>query len=198
MKFLNVLCIDGVDGTGKTTQVAVFRNFLNSHQIPNKIIKLKETKDGQITHQKLMEISNYLNSVNDGVVICDGSIASDIVYDFASNTHQDKLYNKHKDNLQIYEDLNNKFNFVNILLSPINIEMCVDRLKKKKTDESNEIKDLQHMSSINDGLKNFDNHMLTYNIKFHNVDLFGHESILDIHEQILNIINQNYTIKKPE
>lgn len=200
MGYLDVVCIDGIIGVGKTSQVIMLRNFLKSHGIPNKIVSLKEVDDTKETKDQLLGISDYLISEPNGIVICDGSIATDIVDDLANNMHSKDLWNKHKDNLQIYEDLNSRFNFVNIVLTPQNLDMCDSRLQKKANmsgEEKEELGNREHLAITAKGLKNFDNNMLTYNIKFNNIDLDGYENMTTIHNKILEIIKDHYQIKKP-
>lgn len=200
MRYLDVLCIDGIIGVGKTSQVIMFRNFLNSHGIPNKIITFTEVEDTNLTKNQLLGISEYLKNEPDGVVICDGSIATDIVDDIAKNMHSKDLWAKHKDNLQVYESLNSSFNFVNVLLTPNSLEMCDKRLQKKANmtgDKKTELTNPEHLLTTVKGLRNFDNNMLTYNIKFNNIDLNGSENLTQIHQKILQIIGESFQIKKP-
>jgi len=200
MKYLDVLCIDGIVGVGKTAQVIIFRNFLKTLNIPHKIVSLKEVDDTEYTRKQLKSIVDYLEQEPEGIVICDGSVAADIVDDIAKNMHHKELHKKHKDNLQIYEELNNKYNFVNILLTPQNLDMCRSRLEKKANmsgKEKKEIKNEEHLRVVSKGLREFNNNMLTYNIKFENIDLNGSENITDIHRKILEIINKEHVIKKP-
>lgn len=196
---LDVICIDGVIGVGKTTQVVIFRNLLKEHKIPHKIFHLKEIDDTKYTYKQLTKIEQYLKENPDGLAICDGSIAIDIVDDMAKNMHKEKLWEKHKDNLQLYESLNNKFNFINILLSPVDLGICSNRLAKKEkmSGIKEQLPNNEHLRVISQGLRNFDNNMITYNIKFNNIDLLGNENITDIHKKILEIIGSKFQIKKP-
>lgn len=194
---LDVLCIDGIIGVGKTTQVIIFRNLLKSLNIPHKIISFREVDGTEFTKDQLMSISKYLKNEPMGVVICDGSVATDIVDDVANNMHRDELWQKHKDNLQIYESLNSQFNFINVLLTPINLELCERRLLKKANMSGESqvlLENKQHLMVTVKGLRDFDNSVLTWNIKFNNIDLHGDESITDIHNQIIDIIKDKYQL----
>tara|TARA_R100000951_G_C2604103_1_gene169076 strand:- start:25 stop:651 length:627 start_codon:yes stop_codon:yes gene_type:complete len=194
---LDVICIDGIIGVGKTTQVVIFRNLLKSLNIPHKILTFKEVEGTEYTKNQLESISEYLKENHMGVVICDGSIATDIVEDIANHMHSKDLWSKHKDNLQIYESLNVKFNFINVLLTPTNLELCDRRLQKKAnmSGESRvELENKQHLMITAQGLRKFDNNTLTENISFNNIDLNGDENITDIHNQILEIIKQKYQL----
>ena len=195
---LDVLCIDGIMGVGKTTQVIILRNLLKSHNIPHKIISFEKTREVEFTKKQLLKIEDYLEKEPDGVVLCDGSIAIDIVDDIANNMHREELWAKHKDNVQIYESLNTKFNFVNVLLTPNNLDLC-DRRLQKKANMSGEIKtelpNREKLKVVIQGLRQFDHSMLTLNLKFNYIDLDGNENIMDIHENIKQIIVQRYQIK---
>ena len=197
---LDVLCIDGIIGVGKSTQVVIFRNLLKSHGIPHKVISFKEVDKTEYTKDQLLKIGKYLKEEPDGMVICDGSIAIDIVDDIVNNMYRADLWSKHKDNIQIYESLNIQFNFVNILLTPTNLELCDTRLQKKAnmSGESRvELDNRARLKTVIQGLRQFDNSMLTLNVKFNNIDLDGSENIMDIHEDIKEIILQRCQIKKP-
>jgi len=198
---LDVICIDGIIGVGKTTQVIIFRNLLKSLNIPHKILSFKEVDNTDFTKIQLEEIDEYLKNNHMGVVICDGSIATDIVDDIANNMHSKDLWSKHKDNLQIYETLNSKYNFINVLLTPTNLELCDRRLQKKANmsgEEKVELENRHHLMVTAKGLRDFDNNMLTYNISFNNIDLDGDENITTIHNQILDIIKQRFQLYQLE
>lgn len=194
---LDVICIDGIIGVGKTTQVVIFRNLLKSLDIPHKILSFKEVEGTEYTRNQLDSISEYLKNEPMGVIICDGSIATDIVEDIANNMHSKDLWSKHKDNLQIYEALNSKFNFINVLLTPTNLELCDRRLQKKANmsgESKVELENKQHLLTTVMGLRNFDNNTLTENISFQNIDLDGNENITDIHKKITDIIKDKYQL----
>jgi hypothetical protein len=198
--YLDVLCIDGILGVGKTTQVVIFHNLLKSNNIPHKVISFKEVDGTDFTAQQLKKISEYLKEEPDGVVLCDGSIAIDIVDDIVSNMYRSDLWTKHKDNIQAYESLNNQYNFVNVLLTPNDLDICDRRLKKKADmsgEEKVELNNKERLRLIINGLRQFDHSMLTCNVKFNNLNLDGHESIMDVHDQISEIIMKTLQIKKP-
>lgn len=197
---LDVLCIDGVIGVGKTTQVVIFRNFLKSHNIPHKVLSFKETEGTEFTKNQLLQIDKYLVEEPNGLIICDGSIAIDIVDDIVDNMYKEDLWSKHKDNIQIYESLNTQFNFINVLLTPTNLDLCDRRLQKKANmsgDIKIELDNKARLQTVIQGLRQFDNSMLTLNVKFNNIDLDGSENIMDIHEEIKEIILKKFQIKKP-
>tara|TARA_R100000951_G_scaffold114561_2_gene119750 strand:+ start:71 stop:697 length:627 start_codon:yes stop_codon:yes gene_type:complete len=194
---LDVICIDGIIGVGKTTQVIILRNLLKSLNIPHKILTFKEVEGTEYTKNQLESISEYLKENHMGVVICDGSIATDMVEDIVNHMHSEDLWAKHKDNLQVYESLNIHYNFVNVLLTPTNLELCDRRLQKKANmsgESKVELENKQHLMTTAQGLRNFDNNTLTENISFSNIDLDGDENITDIHNQILEIIKQKYQL----
>ena len=197
---LDVLCIDGATGVGKTTQIVLFRNLLNSLGIDNKVFSLKEVDDLQYTKDQLIGITEYLRENPDSVVLVDGSIATDIVDDIVTNMLKEDVWNKHQENLQIYASMNSEFNFVNVLLTPKDVQMCYDRVQKRTEiykQEAVEVENVDHLRRTVHALEIFDNNVLTTNIKFHNIKIDKSDSILEIHEDIKNIVKDTHQIKKP-
>jgi len=202
-KRLDVLCIDGATGVGKSTQIVLFRNLLISLGINTKTFSLKEVDDIQYTKDQLIGISEYLAENPKSIVLVDGSIATDIVDDVVTNMLKEEVWSKHQSNLQLYESLNNTLNFVNILLTPIDIKLCYKRVNKRTTvynENSVELENEEHLRRTAKALENFDNSILAVNMKFHNIKVDDLDSMLDIHNYIKEIIkNSNHIleIKKP-
>lgn len=200
---LDVLCIDGATGVGKTTQIVLFRNLLKSLGIQTKTFSLKEVDDIEYTKDQLIAISKYLKDNPDSVALCDGSIATDIVDDVVRNMLKEDVWDKHQSNLQLYESLNSDLSFVNILLTPTDIKMCYKRVNKRTTvyNESDvELENEEHLSRTAKALENFDNSTLAINIKFHNIRVDSTDSMLDVHNSIKNTIKESnhiLQIKKP-
>jgi len=197
---LDVLCIDGATGVGKTTQIVIFRNLLNSLGVQNKVFTLKEVDDLQYTKDQLIGITEYLRENPESVVLVDGSIATDIVDDIVTNMLKEDVWNKHQENLQIYASMNSEFNFVNVLLTPKDVQICYDRVKKRTEiykHDAVEVENVDHLKRTVHALEIFDNNVLTTNIKFHNIKIDESDSILEIHENIKNIVKNTHQIKKP-
>jgi thymidylate kinase len=194
---LNVLCIDGILGIGKTSQVLLFCNLLKQHGILYKTFCLTNNSD-QINEQ-LLRISDFLDSNPNGIAICDGSIATSLVFDMVDNMHRDQLLQKHENNLRLYEVLNSKYNFVSILLTPNNIEICEKRLKKQAERIRGEVRIIENKDrtmTVAEGLRQLDNNMIAFNIKFDNINLMGDENITQVHNKIIDIIKERYQIIK--
>lgn len=200
---LDVLCIDGATGVGKTTQIVLFRNLLISLGIESKVFSLKEVDCIGYTRDQLIGISEYLKENPKAVAICDGSVATDIVDDTVRNMLKEDIWSKHQSNLQLYESLNGALSFVNILLTPIDVMMCYERVKKRYEvykEENVQIENADHLKRVSYALETFDNSTLAINIKFHNIKVDQYDSMLDIHESIKNIIKESnhfLEIKKP-
>lgn len=199
---LDVLCIDGILGVGKTTQIVLFHNYLKRREIDSKIFNFKEVDNIEYTKNLLNELDEWKQNNPDSIVLCDGSIATDIVDDLAHNLYGQAFWDKHKDNLQLYEKLNHKYNFINILITPKNIAICEERAQKKANMLNTKHEGLsqgekEHLKITANGLKNFDSHMLTYNIKFYNIDIDDSETMLDVHHDVVKIIESKYYIEKP-
>lgn len=187
---IDILCIDGVTGVGKTSQIGLYRNLLKTQGIKHKIFELIEVDDPESTKNKLLEISEYLRKNKNSVVLIDGSIATDIADDMANNMLKEDIWAKHQQNLQIYASMNSEFNIFSILLTPVDVTMCKDRLDKKHDifgEEISEIDNITHLKRTSEMLRNFDNSVLTTNTSFSNIDIERQDSMLEIHKKIIEI-----------
>lgn len=196
------MCIDGILGVGKTTQIVLFRNYLKRRGIECKIFNFKEVDDTEYTKKLLNEMDEWKENNPNSIALCDGSIATDIVDDIANHLYGQDFWDKHKNNLQLYEKLNHKYNFINILITPTDISICEKRAQKKATMSNTEHDGLsqgekEHLRITANGLKNFDSHMLTYNIKFLNIDIDSSETMLDVHHDVVKTVESKSYIEKP-
>ena len=202
MKQLDIVFIDGVAGCGKTSQIVLLRNYLKRRNISTKIFNFENIEKPTEIYDMLCMLDKYKQENKDSCALCDGSIAKNIIYDMADNMYGRKFYNKHKENLQKYEYINQTYNISNILINLENIDICEERLSKKQKMQNKEFSGLdsqqkEKLAVVSKGFKNFNNHSLNYNITFNNINTEGHETMLDIHHDIINIIQNNYIIKKP-
>lgn len=197
---LDILCIDGTTGVGKTTQIVLFCNLLKSHNIKYKVFSFGEAEDTLDTKKELLKLKDYLENNPEGLALCDGSIAADISDDIAKNMLKEDIWDKHQENLQICESINNTYNIINILLTPSNVMLCYDRIKKRSDiyhHDKVEMETPEHLKRVSNSLRMFDNNMWTLNMKFHNIDIDGSESMTTLHTKIQNTVSQQYQIKKP-
>ena len=185
-----MLCIDGVTGVGKTTQINMYRNLLKSKGIDYKIFVFKEVDEVGETNSQLIDIIEYLRSNPGSVALCDGSMATDIADDMANNMLQDDIWDRHQNNLQLYASMNQEFNIKNILMTPKDLDMCKERLEKKKlifNQDIEEIENMEHLRKTAFILRDFDDNTLTTNISFYNIEIDRNDSMLQIHKKILEI-----------
>lgn len=202
MKQLDIVFIDGVAGCGKTSQIILLRNYLKRRNIPTKIFNFENIKKPTEVYDILCAVDKYKQENKNSCALCDGSIAKNIIYDISKNMYGTEFFNKHKKNLQKYESINKKYNISNILINLENIDICKERLNKKQKMQNKTVSELnsqqiEELKLMSKGFKGFNNHSLTYNITFKNINIEGYETMLDVHWNVLNIIENNYTIKKP-
>lgn len=190
----SILSIDGTTGVGKSTQISLMNKLLKSKGFNTKIFKFSEVENTNSTHDILLQIISYLKQFPDGIALCDGSIATDIVDDIVNNMSSHKIYNKHSENIQIYQSMSNSYDIINVLITPANIDMCYERIKKR-TDIYKEKEVLldskEHLLKTALSLKNFDNSDISTNMKFNNIDIYPEDSMLDMHHQIIDLIEKN-------
>jgi len=188
-----MLCIDGVTGVGKTTQIGMYRNLLRSQNKDHKLFMFEEVDETSETNTQLIEITEYLRENPESIALCDGSMATDIADDMANNMLQDDIWDKHQSNLQRYAAMSSEFNIVNILLTPTDFDMCQKRLDKRCNvfgGEEVNIENVEHLKRTSAILKRFDDSILTTNISFHNIEVSPDDSMLDVHAKIKEIVKK--------
>jgi len=199
-KKLNVLSIDGIVGVGKTTQINMVRNLLKREGIDSKTFDFQKQISASDLKEKLLTVYNYIKNNQDTVVLLDGSVATTISQDYTNMMNYEQIYKKYKESIQIYEDMNSKFNFVNFILSPLDINMCDSRLVRKSNLFKTSLEIIENKSQLNtlkDALKNFQNLPFNWNISFNVLDIDEGDSIMTIHSSILTHIKKEYQIVKP-
>jgi len=194
---LNVICIDGISGVGKSSQTGLLYNLLKSHNIECFKVNFSSSNSEDIM-VNILDIQSLLRLHKDGIVICEGSIASHIVRDIVDNTHQDELFKKYNELIRIYRELNSNYNISNIILNPLNMEFCKkrlydrDKLNGTKTEFNHE-----RNSATSLGLSRFNNNVLSFNMDFESININGKENMLQVHNKIIDLIAKKYQIKSP-
>lgn len=197
-KPLRIINIDGVDGIGKTTQIRILYTSLKADGIPVKVLHLKDNVKSALALS--YEANEFLKENENGIVICDGSIARMIVVDDLAGISQQDLMEKYRSVIFEYEKLNHSYGVTNILMVTDDVQFCHNRILKRgklANKEESGILDFEHEKDIVKGMKFFDSHIISKNLKFHVVEIESEDSILEIKEEIWDFLTENYTIKKP-
>lgn len=195
---LSILNIDGVEGVGKTTQLNIMANYLKQAGILAKINKI----DGSDASVKsaIGETEKFLEENPEGVVLNDGTIARSIVSHLSTGTSHDKIENLYEDDLFKLQVLEHQFGTVNILLVPDSIDSCDERVRKKQElfqENITGIKNRDLQESLIEGFNMFDYSILSRNLKFQTLKVQADESIMAVHNRILELLSSNgFEIKK--
>jgi len=200
MANLDIVNIEGISGIGKSTQVNVLSNYFKSLGIP-----ILTNRIGNDIGSGLKATGNtwqFLQKHPNGIVINDGSIAKMMQMEIQSGKPQSEIAQDFIGLTHEYECLNHKYNIINILISINDISVCKDRIIKRRNifgienPEGIEYNiDIQTL--VSNGLKIFGDQVLSKSIDFHILNTHEKDSILDVHEDILKVINENFTIKNP-
>ena len=200
MGYLNIISIEGIDGIGKTAQVNVLSNYFKDLGVPVLINRIKNNLESGL--KSTSNTWEFLEKHPNGIVINDGSIAKMMQLEIQSGKPQLEISLHFMELIHEYECLNHKYNILNILLSVDDIEICKKRLIKRENILGvKKIEDFYYNSNdqtlMANGLKIFGNQILSKSIEFQILKTHENYSILDVHEDVLKIINENFEIKNP-
>ena len=194
-KPLRVISVDGTRGSGKTSQINMLSRLMMSLKLPFLVVKPGSDELSTIT--ALKESDLFLQNTPNGVVIMDGSVARPMVLDLIAGTSPMVVIDRFKHTMHNYEILHQKYNIASLLFVMDNAEKARERLAKKSVLEGNEgvnIKDTDVETELISGMRTFNNHIASKNIKFHTFNLEPSDSIMAIHEQVKKYLYQNYDI----
>jgi thymidylate kinase len=197
-KPLNIINVDGMDGVGKTVQIQTLSNYLRVRNIPFIVNHLQDNiESAKICINKT---NAFLKENPDGIVVNDGSIARMIVIDLSSNLSVLEIEDKYKEILHDYQRTDHQYGVLNILLIIDDISVCNERILRRDRlwgRDSKGLEDPDKELSLMNGMKIFDNHVLSKNLKFQVVETYHSDSILDVHQLILDVLKEDFYIKKP-
>jgi hypothetical protein len=196
VKDLSIVNIDGPQGIGKTSQVSLLKKYIESKGLKCKVLKLKDTIPSAI--DCINETYDFLEEF-DGVVITEGSIAEMIQIDINAGMPTLDVREKYRQVIFQYEKLYHQYGMANILLTIDNIDVCKCRLEKRARlfQQDVEIINEKLERELINGLKSFDNHVITTNLKFHVLNTEEDQKMLEVHGDIIKLIEKNFKIKKP-
>lgn len=195
---LRFISIDGTRGIGKTTQVRRLAGALRDIGLNVKILHIKDTLPS--INRVLDDAVNFLEQDGKNMIVCDGSIARMIVSDDQSKMHQSQIFEKYRDVIFKYENMNHKYGMVNILLISDDIDLCNTHILKqvKLTKVQKEpVNDKFKETEIVDRMRIFDSHVVSKTVKYHPLEITREDSILDVESDIWDFLESISTLKKP-
>lgn len=192
---LQIVNIDGQPGVGKTTQTNMLCGYFNLNGRP----VLENTyRDHEDIIDILMKSEKFLDNNPDGIVVNNGSIARSIQEDMINDTKLKDIEEKYRIILFQYQRLYHKFGMANILLL-VDINACNDRIIKRQKllkEKTAGMTDLIHQSRIVEGLRQFDNYTISRDMKFHVLETDVQDTMLNVQRDLLDLLNDNFEIKK--
>lgn len=196
MRKLSIINIDGPQGIGKSSQVGLLKHYVESKGVKCKVLKLNDTIPSAI--DCINEAYDFLEEF-DGIVITEGSIAEMIQVDINAGMQTNDVREKYRQVIFQYEKLYHQYGMANILITIDDIDVCKSRLEKRARLFQQDVKIINEKleKELVKGLKSFDNHVITINLKFHVIDTEESEKMLDVHKKIVDLIESNFEIKKP-
>ena len=200
MANLNIVNIEGITGIGKSTQVSVLCNYFKGLEIPVLINRIGDDLGSGL--KATGNTWNFLKKHPNGIVINDGSIAKMMQLEIQSGKPQSEIAQDYLSLTHEYECLNHKYGILNVLISINNISACEDRLIKRRDifgiENSKDLPyDMDKQTLMQSGLEVFGDQVISKSIKFQVLRTHERDSILDVHEDIVSIINENFTMKNP-
>lgn len=197
-KNLQIINIDGTEGSGKTTQILHLANHFKSKGLTVKVNYLEDSIESALECAK--KTKDFLEENPEGLVINDGSIARMMVIDLVRGASHLKTLEKHRPILFEHERLDHSYGMANVLVIMDDLESCNDRLKKESVLLANtSYKTINQKIErlVTQGIRSFNNNTITQNLHFHTMEVDSEDSILEIRDSIVEYLEENFTIKKP-
>ena len=196
-KPLKIISVDGTRGTGKTSQIKMLAKYLKSLGLTCSTLDSGDNIQSMSIAIKFTEsfLDNPFNP--NGVVILDGSIARPMVQELIGGVSTPKVMDKYKNVIHDYERLDQKHGMVGLLLVMDDIDELNNRITKHRElsgKDSNDVVDLSRESDIVNGMRTFNNHVVSKNIKFHTINIEPVNSIIEINKAMIDYLKENYDI----
>ncbi|MDD5650661.1 MAG: hypothetical protein PHF86_09630 [Candidatus Nanoarchaeia archaeon] len=181
----SIINIDGARGIGIDTQINMLRKYLEDS---GKKVSLTYLKSFNSIKAENQGIKQFLETNPDYVIISEGSFARIMAKDIISGLNFKIIDEKYRDYINDYITLKYKYNMINIVLTPENIEFCNERTIKKNRlmgIESKGIENFQLEADIVNIMENFNNNTILNQLNFAVVYVKEKDSILEVHDKIL-------------
>ena len=143
-------------------------------------------------------LDNKLNP--NGFVILDGSIARPMVVSLIGGIPTAKVMDTYKSAIHDYERLDQKYGMVGLLLVMDDVVELNNRLIKREALsglKACDVVDTNKESDIVNGMRTFNNHVISKNIKFHTFNLEPADSMMEINKEIIKYLNEHYELPPP-
>lgn len=167
-KKIRVVCFDGSDGLGKTTQLMLLKKKLENSRVsihntrllggtkecdfqmacrkvllhkkfPNNSVELEEQLFALTDGEGIKQMRSFLEEQSEGVALKDRGLASHIVYALAKGMTLKALSLCHKDVIQAEREINSQYGMLNIIMVPDEPGFPIERIRKRSKDTGEEI-----------------------------------------------------------
>jgi len=187
-----IICIDGLRGSGKTTQANRLKKKFKELNIP--ILSLKSEDNLNLIYDNIKKTDKFLKENKNGMVVKDGSVARMIVIDLLNGIFKEKIIEKYRKALYQYACLMHKYGLISFLIISDDIETFNQRiLSRNRLLKNNElgIEDLKKEKDILNRMKSFDDHIISGDIKFIPISIDKYDTILEIEDKIWKYLEKS-------
>ena len=194
---LRILNIDGVEGVGKTTQLNIMANYLKNQDIPVQLNRIADSDESIET--AIDRTEKFLKEHDDGVILNDGTVAKAMIVQLSTGSRYQDVEDRYKELLFRLQVLDHSYGMVNILVVPEDLNSCDARLKKRQELFGEEVKGIVDpimQQTLVKGFADFDNSILSRNLKFQVLKVYDDESIMKVHKNLLQLLTDSFEIKK--
>lgn len=194
-KKLQIINIDGTEGSGKTTQINNLAGFLRTKGFNILVNYLDDNMESALECSE--KTNKFLEENPEGLVINDGSIARMIVSDLSKGLSQHDAIEKYRPIIHEHEKMYHKYGTANLLFIMDNLEECSRRLEKEASllkRESYKKIDPAMEKTIIQGLRKFDSNMITNNLNFNTVEIDQYDTILELKNSIIKHLQERFDI----
>lgn len=176
-KPIKIINIDGPEGVGKTTLISALLMHFAQHGIESK---------------RFDSIETALQAEFTGTALIETSFATKVCNSILSGLSKEAIYNKHLQEIEYEEKSNHSYNVVNILMIPSRYEFLQKRMdtKTRLLNLPNNFLDLEKIGQLSNMLHLFDGYFITNNLKFKKLIVNESDSILELKDKALVLINE--------
>jgi hypothetical protein len=188
----NIVTIDGPVGVGKSLQVGMLCLKFKELKIETRVVSFTIDDNDEDCENKLKNIESLIKLNPKLVIVCDGSIISNVVNSLMSGLNHQTVLKNHGKSFRSYENISRNYRVKNILLIPRDLDVCIERINCQKAVECKStdltIDNLDKIRTSIMGFRSMDSSLLTYNISYDKINTYKGESILETHEKIKKIV----------